>query len=55
MVRVAKSLVFCVIFYQSLFVFLFFFFAIVLSVLRKAASGYLFGIFRLFNPIIDRY
>jgi hypothetical protein len=49
-VRVVQSLVFCVMFYISFFVLLFFFFAIVLSVLpRYTASDYLpFGIFTLF-------
>ena len=43
-VRVALSLVFCVVFCTELFVFL----AIVLSVLRFTASDYSFGIFKLF-------
>ena len=46
-VRVARSLVFCVVFFRSLFVF--FVLSIVLSVLlRFTASSYAFGIFRLF-------
>ena len=43
-VRVARSLVVCVLFYRSLFVFLL---AIVLSVFRFTASGDLFGILKL--------
>jgi hypothetical protein len=48
--RVAQSLVFCVMFCRSLFVLLsFFFLAIVLSVLlRFMASDYTFDIFTLF-------
>ena len=45
-VHVARSLVFCVVFYRPLFVLL----AIVLSVLlRITASEYPFGIFKLFS------
>jgi len=43
-VRVVRSLVFCVMFYISLFVL----FAIVLSVLRLTASDYPFGFFKHF-------
>jgi hypothetical protein len=43
-VRVARSVVFCVVFCRSLFVLL----AIVLSVLRFTDSDYPFGIFKLF-------
>jgi hypothetical protein len=47
-VSVTRSLVFCVMFYRSLFVSLsFFLFAIVLSVLRFTASDYTFGILDL--------
>jgi hypothetical protein len=45
LVRVAQSLVFCVVFCTSLFVF--FLLAIVLSVLRFTADDYLFGILDL--------
>ena len=52
-VRVARSLVFCVIFFGSLFVL--FHLAMVLSVLRFMASGYFVGIFNLFcmDKMID--
>jgi hypothetical protein len=48
-VRVARSLVFCVVFCRSLFVL--FIFAIVLSVLRFTDSDYPFGIFKLFKQL----
>jgi hypothetical protein len=48
-VRVARPLVFCVMFCRSLFVLFFIFLATtVLSVLRFTASDYPFGIFKLF-------
>jgi hypothetical protein len=52
-VRVARSLVFCVMFFGSLFVL--FHLAMVLSVLRFMASGYFVGIFILFcmDKMID--
>ena len=49
-VRVARSLVFCVLFCRSVFVILFL--VIILSVLlRFTASDYLFGIFKLFRRL----
>jgi hypothetical protein len=52
-VRVARSLVFCVMFFGSLFVL--FHLTMVLSVLRFMASGYFVGIFNLFcmDKMID--
>jgi hypothetical protein len=53
LVRVAQSLVFCVVFCTSLFVF--FLLAIVLSVLRFTADDYLFGILDLRLMILIWY
>jgi len=50
-VRIARSLVFCVVLYICTLLFVFSFFSllvIVLSVLRFTASDYPFGIFKLF-------
>ena len=52
MIRIALSLVYCVMFCRTLFS-LFFIFAIVLSVLQSMAFHYPFGIFKLFIHIPD--
>ena len=54
-VRVARALVFCVVFCRSLSVLVLFRLVILLSVLRFTAPDYSFDIFKLFLCIIHDY